>query len=245
MLKNFYNKYWTKRLQDLDDEELHLADEHRFFEQFIGEIKHSAILEVGCGIGSFCKRYIENNFVIGVDISLSALHHSVKKGIEGVVSDAIDLPFKNESFNVVILKDILEHIPLPSLAVMEAKRVVENSGRIFIWVPNIAFFANRVSLLLGRFNDFSSIDETIDIIDCEHLHFFDKYSTTRLLRNKGLKISRLDYVPISFSLFKRGIKRLLNKNISFAFPLFVLYRLGYVLWKSLFGLYIVLTASKE
>jgi len=229
----------------LDDEELHLKDEHRFFEKFIGELKNLSILEVGCGIGSFCKRYARNNFVVGVDISISALCHSVKKGIKAVVSDAINLPFKTESFNAVMLKDILEHIPLPSLAVIEAKRVVKDSGNLFVWVPNIAFLANRISLLFGRFNDYSSIDETIDIIDCEHLHFFDKYSIKKLLIYKDLKISKLDYVPISSSLFKRGIKRLLGRKTIFTVPLYLLYRTGYFLSKSLFGLYIVLTAHKK
>lgn len=245
MLENFYEEYWHRRLTNLDDDELHLSNEHKVFEEFIGKVTNQKILEIGAGIGSFCKRYTKANTVFGVDISITALRMCMKNNISPVVSDAIALPFKSGSFDLVLIKDVLEHVPLPSLLIAEAERVLKDNGKIYIWVPNIAFIANRISLLLGRFNDYSSIDETINIIDCEHLHFFDHFSLKKLLIAKGLKISRIDYVPISYGLFLRGVRRLLKQKTIFATTLYILYKIGYFLSKSLSGLYIILEARKK
>jgi SAM-dependent methyltransferase len=45
------------------------------------------------------------------------------------------LPFRDDSFKVVVSEDSLEHLPDPSIAVREVRRVITHDGTFVIWVP--------------------------------------------------------------------------------------------------------------
>lgn len=92
------------------------------------------ILEVGCNWG-----YILANVrgQVGVDINpaLVQLASALSPTREFQVADARSLPFPDRSFDIVMLPEVLEHLPWEDvpLAIKEAQRV----GReVFITVPN-------------------------------------------------------------------------------------------------------------
>jgi SAM-dependent methyltransferase len=53
-----------------------------------------------------------------------------------VVGDATDLPFPDESFDVVTFFDVLEHIPADTRAVTEALRVLRPGGFVLVTTPS-------------------------------------------------------------------------------------------------------------
>lgn len=89
----------------------------------------SSALEVGCGQGSFLKYFsckINSSINIGLDIIFSNVKVAKKKIFpEGnfVQGDAENLPFSNKSFDIVILADIIEHVPEPEKLMKEVTRV--------------------------------------------------------------------------------------------------------------------------
>ncbi|MDP2778164.1 MAG: class I SAM-dependent methyltransferase, partial [Anaerolineales bacterium] len=50
---------------------------------------------------------------------------------------AQQLPFTNHSFNVVIIKHIVEHLPDPAKAIQEIGRVTEKDGILIFDTPNL------------------------------------------------------------------------------------------------------------
>lgn len=50
-------------------------------------------------------------------------------------SDITDLPIPNDSFDVVLCTEVLEHVPRPDLAVQEMARVLKSRGLLIITAP--------------------------------------------------------------------------------------------------------------
>ena len=59
----------------------------------------------------------------------------VNNGSLMVCSDAHTLPFRNNLFSLIILKDALEHFWNPWEAMLEVRRVLKEAGILVIWVP--------------------------------------------------------------------------------------------------------------
>jgi SAM-dependent methyltransferase len=94
----------------------------------------ASLLDVGCG-GAWLARHFVN--YTGIDSSPEAVDAAVGRGltvVQGDVSDA--LPFADESFDAVVMKDLLEHVPDPVRTVLEAGRVLRPGGRVFASSPD-------------------------------------------------------------------------------------------------------------
>ena len=65
--------------------------------------------------------------------------------------DETPYPFADESFDVVLLTEVLEHLrEYPLRALVEARRILRPDGVLIITTPNAASLQNRVRLALGR-----------------------------------------------------------------------------------------------
>lgn len=99
----------------------------------------SRFLEVGSGMGHLTGQLEDTFETFGCDIN----HWAVKKSKEVVnkshlqTASAQELPFKNNSFNVVIIKHIVEHLPDPQKAIQEIARVTEPGGTLILATPNL------------------------------------------------------------------------------------------------------------
>ncbi|HEX9330876.1 MAG TPA: class I SAM-dependent methyltransferase [Anaerolineales bacterium] len=101
-------------------------------------------------------------------------------------------------FDVIVLGDILEHLPDPE-AVLQKLVERQSSGTVFIIsVPNIANLWVRLNLLMGRFEY-----EDRGILDRTHLRFFTRRSLTAMLKNAGLSIISIQATPIPLELVSR------------------------------------------
>jgi|GEM_PF-2398249 len=90
------------------------------------------ILDVGCGSGYIINSLAEKYDCTGIDISETALTQvTVKK----FIGSAEDLPFPDESFDLVMINDVLEHLPesVFTKTLAELRRVAKKY--ILITVP--------------------------------------------------------------------------------------------------------------
>lgn len=103
----------------------------------INNFKGKSLLDCGCGAGAYVKALNELGYdCIGLDIDCETL--KVAKShfrIEVVNGNAINLPFKNKSFDGVLLIETIEHIENPIKVLLEAKRVARK--QIFLTTPNL------------------------------------------------------------------------------------------------------------
>lgn len=97
------------------------------------------LLEVGSGLGHLVGQLEDTFETFGMDLN----HWAVKKSKEVVNKSALqtasaqELPFKDGSFNVVIIKHIVEHLPNPEKAINEIGRVTARDGYLILATPNL------------------------------------------------------------------------------------------------------------
>jgi SAM-dependent methyltransferase len=90
------------------------------------------ILDIGCGVGDFLKLY---NHVSGVDINEDCVNYCIQNGLNVKLMAQDVLPFKDNSFNSIILDNVLEHIDNPTNLISEITRVLTPNGILVIGVP--------------------------------------------------------------------------------------------------------------
>lgn len=94
-------------------------------------------LDVGCGsldysdLGELVFLHGNDDNIIHLDIKKYAFHIET----QGTV---YNLPFKDNSFDVVYLRHVLEHLENPIMALKEIKRVAKKF--IIIQIPNASYF---------------------------------------------------------------------------------------------------------
>jgi SAM-dependent methyltransferase len=109
------------------------------------------VLDLGCRDGALTRAYSEGNELVGVDADREALEEAKKLGIETHWADLDGpLPFPDESFDVVVAGELLEHLRDPARLVGEAQRVLRPGGTFVASVPNAYRAKNRLRFLLGR-----------------------------------------------------------------------------------------------
>ena len=116
------------------------------------------VLDVGCAEGVLsCLLAQKGAKVVGCDISgfnvtaatEAAEKLGLEKKVEFIVADAENLPFEDESFNVVVASHILEHLPDFQRSISELKRVSKN--RVIIALPTILNLCSVIQVGGGNF----------------------------------------------------------------------------------------------
>jgi len=91
------------------------------------------ILDIGCANQSLRPLIAAEHHYIGLDYYDTALHwyHTRPQ----IFADAQYLPFAAESFDNVLLLDVLEHLPQPELCIAEIARILKPRGHCVLQVP--------------------------------------------------------------------------------------------------------------
>lgn len=110
------------------------------------------ILDAGCRDGTLTKYLIDNNTVIGCDIDDAALLQCRQNlGINTCHADLNQsLPFRDDSFDVVVAAEVIEHLSVPENLVQEAARVLRKDGIFIGTVPNAYRIKTRLTFLQGK-----------------------------------------------------------------------------------------------
>jgi SAM-dependent methyltransferase len=121
-------------------------------------IFNSRILEVGCGGGylsSFLTQAGAN--VVASDMFIDATRSVKDRGVtKSLTFDAGQpWPFKNHSFKVVIMLDVLEHIEDDIACLHEARRVLSRDGIVVLTVPAHQFLFSSWDKVLGHHRRYS------------------------------------------------------------------------------------------
>ncbi|GAI35184.1 unnamed protein product, partial [marine sediment metagenome] len=108
---------------------------------FETEYPNARLLDVGCGNGNFHFLLKERGYknVVGIDFSKPSIDMTRKNHPEyeyHVCDVCKTFPFKDNSFDVVVSADALEHVISPRLMIGEMLRTVKPSGYCVIRTPN-------------------------------------------------------------------------------------------------------------
>ncbi len=110
----------------------------------------ASVLDLGSGDGLLLALLKEKGVKgVGLDISEEGVAKARAKGLEASVFDFSNkLPFKDGTFDCVIMLDLLEHLYSPEELLKEAQRVSKDS--VIVGVPNFSSLPARLQLVLGR-----------------------------------------------------------------------------------------------
>ncbi len=95
--------------------------------RFCPELK-GKILDIGCGTKPFKSLLDKDSLYIGMEYSGLTQRPDL-------FGDANRLPFKDMSFDGVLLNEVIEHMPDPSKGIEEAYRVLKKDGKLFLTAP--------------------------------------------------------------------------------------------------------------
>ena len=101
------------------------------------EFKEKKILDIGCGVGMFLKRFKDLGAdVYGVDIDEKKIRKAkeISRNVETAKSE--ELPYRKDSFDIVFLHEVVEHVDNDYETIDEAFRVLKPHGKLIIFAPN-------------------------------------------------------------------------------------------------------------
>jgi 2-polyprenyl-3-methyl-5-hydroxy-6-metoxy-1,4-benzoquinol methylase len=109
------------------------------------------ILDIGAGTGDFLLEAKNKNWeTVGVEPNEKAKSIAIKKGV--LFADTIE-KLESNSFDVITLWHVLEHVPDVVHQVAELKRLLKPSGTLIIAVPNFkSFDANYYKTLWAAYD---------------------------------------------------------------------------------------------
>src|SRR5258708_703770 len=107
-----------------------------FIRQYV-ELRAKRIVDVGCGLGMYVQQFRQfSDDVYGVDIAPDKIARASEWLPNLRVSPAEELPFDDESFDIILLNEVIEHVDDDRRAINEAFRVLAPGGHIVVYAPN-------------------------------------------------------------------------------------------------------------
>lgn len=112
------------------------------------------IIDLGCGYGGLTTALgdlLGARRLVGVDTDEGKLARASDRGLETAVIDleAEVLPLDDGEADLVLAFGLLEHMRYADHVLAESHRVLRDGGWLWLTVPNLGSWLNRLSLLLG------------------------------------------------------------------------------------------------
>lgn len=161
---------------------------HHLVLSLIGLGEGRRVLDIGCARGHLLGDLaIQGWKGIGIDTDAADVATCIARGLVAVELDiTTGLPASLGSFDLVVLADVLEHLPDPLRVLRSVHSLLNPGARIVVSVPNVAHLSVRAQLLFGRFRY-----STRGILDRTHLRFFTRRTVMELLTDSNFRIHEI------------------------------------------------------
>lgn len=130
-----------------------LLQRQRVVLRWLRAFRDKRILDVGCGHGLQSEPLARHHFLIGLDLSPKMLELA-KNHLRPVQGEAEILPFQNESFDIILAIETLQHIPQPEVFLKEVDRTLRPGGDLVLSTLNPSSLAQRIARRFSSFPDF-------------------------------------------------------------------------------------------
>jgi 2-polyprenyl-3-methyl-5-hydroxy-6-metoxy-1,4-benzoquinol methylase len=212
-ITEFYaNEFYSGDYKNFNDSSLEVQMEDReFFEREWADISDHitgvlnkplsdlSLLDVGCGWSQALLFFVKKGIdCYGFDPAPEAVEYGVSKGLNVKLAgmDNMDV-FESKKFDVVLIKNVLEHLANPVEILEEIhEKVLNKGGMIIIDVPNEFNVFQTAGRDLHQLNDWW-------VAPPAHLNYFSKDSLVNLLEGTGynVKLSEASFPLEMFLLF--------------------------------------------
>jgi 2-polyprenyl-3-methyl-5-hydroxy-6-metoxy-1,4-benzoquinol methylase len=148
------------------------------------------VLDVGCAHGGYVALLGWAGFeAVGTELSpwVSRFAHQTF-GVKVLTGPVEDQDFKAESFDVIVLNDVIEHLPDPVRTMSHCATLLSKDGFFVIQTPEYVEHLSHADLLATSDLFLKHMDRNNE----EHLYLFSR-------RSAGVLFSRLGYPCLDFS----------------------------------------------
>jgi SAM-dependent methyltransferase len=102
------------------------------------------ILDAGCGSGRNMVELARHGSVVGVELSNASVEVARARGVGEVIEGSVmEMPFAENSFDLAVSLDVIEHLQDDRGALRELRRVVAPGGVLLVTVPAYQWLWSR------------------------------------------------------------------------------------------------------
>jgi SAM-dependent methyltransferase len=183
----------------------HIREHPELTDADLAAVRHlipatSRMLDLGAGRGGFVLEANRRGYdAVALELDPSAAALWPRSGVPGTVADGFMTPFRSNAFNLVRMKEVIEHVQEPLRLVQEATRLLAPGGLLLAHVPS------PYSQLypIGNFWD-----------DYTHVRPLSRQGLHRLIKDAGLQLLRID----GYVAGRNPVERLAGRILATAVP---------------------------
>ncbi len=122
-------------------------------------LEGARLLDIGCGLGAYVRRFSDfTDQAYGIDIDPKRAIEGAEAGVHGLSAGLSEsLPFASDSFDGVLLNEVIEHVQNDRETLREALRVTRPGGKVVIFAPNRFYPFETHGVYLGKRYVFGNI----------------------------------------------------------------------------------------
>lgn len=174
-----------------------------FIKKFLNKKEGVKILDAGCGTGFLAKKLSIFGQVQAVDISQVAADLAKKRGVKVKIASVTKLPYKSNSFDLVVSIDVLYHKRVDDVpkALLEFYRVLKPQGVLILKNPAYNWLRGSHDNQVHTKNRFTVKE------------------TRKLLEKANFKNIKLTYVAcflLPIAIFKRVVESVFLKDDTYS-----------------------------
>ena len=148
-----------------------------------------AILDAGCGGGSFTYEIAKMCRCIGIDWNISEkLSYAVHKlsSVAYMKADVQKMPFKNGTFDKILLSSVLQIVEDDEALLKECYRVLKEDGMLVLSVTIEYIYIRKLNELKGRL---------MEMLGLRGKGYYAYDEVSELLQKGGFEIIETEYAP--------------------------------------------------
>ncbi len=217
---DFYTSYYEIKKED-GKMELPATKNSRFWkvadkENILAQ-KDGTVLDLGCGDGGLCGELKADGWgtVIGIDVSKKRIINAKNRYPTLMFFDVpiSDTNIKKESIDLIIMDNVIEHIPVPQKFIEELLPYLKPSGKMILITPNMR--SGNFRLLGKRW--------TPELCPHAHVYLFTIPAINKLTKSAGFQYNASGSFHLKLTSPLQIIKRLVTGG-----PKAFLWKLGQV-----------------
>lgn len=123
-------------------------------------LEGARVLDIGCGIGAYVEKFrglTAEAFGVDVDAEKLERARTGKQLTTLALAVSEGLPFPENTFDAVLLHEVIEHVADDRLTVREAQRVCKPGGSVLVFAPNRLYPFETHGAFLGKRYVFGNI----------------------------------------------------------------------------------------
>lgn len=180
----------------------------------IGFVDHLPVIDekIKRGIWLHQKLIDSASLCVGIDINQKGIKHLKENHQIGniycldILRDELPEELSNNRFDIILLPDVIEHIPNPQIFLNGLRAKLGNlCDQIIITTPNAFRLENFLNNLIRK-----------EVINSDHRFWFTPFTISKILYDSGFSIEHMDYCQHG----RYGLRKLIQKILIKVFPTF-------------------------